>query len=325
MTKLYFVFEPVTTGNNCYTAWDLHAIYDKINFEVFCAELQDRAKRNIEQKYEGTALLMKEKIMPRPEYPENLEKTIKQMNKQSNEYRLAGNFDAFIAINHEIRELNHIRKQQIAYERSIQDYERAKKQVDLANSKYKAAVEAEYNKLLTQMLVVSANVELRPDDHVRINIYTGCYAPYEVTHVDFEDSLVIINYPSYISFLKRTERDMERMEDSLRHSRKHYNARKTMLDNCKSPRDSLDFKKTFKLAVDAYYAMERAQTLYDSQSDNIRQEEKRIKEAFKQRCFSVVTPINKSYLVERAIVGRFFKTSEILKFGSRERLPSYNA
>ena len=321
MTKLYFVFEQVSVGGDHPAAWNLNAIYDKVNFEIFCEELKDKAKSNVEHKYADTVLVMKDKLPPRPEYPENLEKTIKQMKRQSNEYRLAGNFDAFITINHEIRALNQIRKQQIAYERSVQEYERAKKQVDLANSKYKAAIEDEYNKLISNLFIVSANAELLPNDEVRMNVYVGCYAPYEVTNIDFSDSLLITNYPSYISFLKRTEQGLERLEDSLRHAKKHYNARKMMLDNCKSPHDSLDFKKTFKLAVDAYYAKENAQSLYNSQCDNFRKEENKIKEAFKQRCFSVVTPINKSYLVERAIVNRIFRTSELLKFGSRERIP----
>lgn len=323
MTKLYFVFEQMHNGTDYTSTWDLNAIYDKVHFEVFCEELKDKAKKSVEQKYAGTALLMKERILPRPEYPENLEKTIKQMKKQSNEYRLAGNFDAFIAINHEIRELNRIRKQQIAYERSVKEYEKAKKQVDIANSKYKAAIEDEYYKLLTHLFVVSANAELWYDDNVRINLYTGNYAPHELIHVDFADELTINNYPSYINFLNRMHQGMERQEDSVRHNRKHYNARKMMLDNCKSPHDSMDFKKTFKLAVDAYYALERAQTQYDSQLANYRKEETQIKESFPRRCFSVVTPINKSYLVERAIVNRIFRASEILKFGTRERLPSY--
>ena len=228
MPKLYFVFEQVSNGTSYTPIWNLKAIYDNVHYEIFCEELQDKARCAVDKAYAGNATALKEKILPRPIYPENLEQKLKQMKKQSNEYRLAGDFDAFISINHEIRQLNKLRKDKIAYERSVGNYERARKQAAAVNNKYKEAIIMEYNKLLDRFVVVSA-----------------------------------------------------------------------------------------------FYQVEGAERQLQNIYENSAREEARVREAFKKQCVSVVTPVNKSYLVERAIVSRLFRTHEVFKFGARERLPAY--
>lgn len=332
MPKLYFVFEQVSNGTSYTPIWDLKAIYDNVHYEIFCEELQDKARCAVDKAYAGNATALKEKILPRPIYPENLEQKLKQMKKQSNEYRLAGDFDAFISINHEIRQLNKLRKDKIAYERSVGNYERARKQAAAVNNKYKEAIIMEYNKLLDRFVVVSSNVDFVSvdsmvanvsDDNIRLNIYCDMAWPYDIVHVNFDRKFNINDYPVFIKFMKQKHQNQERAEDALRHAKKHYNARKKMLDDCKSDRDTLDFKKTFKLAVSAYYQVEGAERQLQNIYENSAREEARVREAFKKQCVSVVTPVNKSYLVERAIVSRLFRTHEVFKFGARERLPAY--
>ena len=103
----------------------------------------------------------------------------------------------------------------------------------------------------------------------------------------------------------------------MRHVIKHYNTRKLMLDDCKAPKDSLDFKKNFKLAVEAYYRIETLKRAGVELIEKCDKLERKVLEEFPVRCFTIKAPLNKRYLDGGCITSECFVTHEIHKFGKR--------
>ena len=312
MHKIYFVFEHDIK-------WYLKGIYDLAHFEVYLYEIRKKAEEKVLQNLSAHKEECASRMPIYPVCPPDLSKQIKDKKKLSNQYRLDGNFDAFVAINAEIRSLNQLAKEKKAYDKAMQQYRRAQNLTKALGAQYEKMVQAEIENTLSDIMVFSSFAHVELDKNVLINVYRTSSEPHAVEYVDFTDKLTIHNYPSFIRVRKNKDEQLERHDDAMRHATKHYNARKFMLDNCKSPKDSLDFKKTFKLAVDAYYRIEtlkRAGVELRESCDNV---ERKVREEFKTRCFTIKAPLNKRYLDGGCITSECFTTQEIRQFG--ERIP----
>ena len=312
MHKIYFVFE-----QESFPKWKLKGVYDFAHFEVYLYEIrrnaEDKVLKTLNTQFETCA-----SSMPLyPVCPPDLEKQLKDKKKLSNQYRLDGNFDAFIAINEEIRSMNQLAKEKKAYDKALRQYRRAQELTKALGAHYEQMVQAEIEKTLKNIMVFSNYAHLELDNKVFINVYRSANDPIIVEHIDFTDALSIHNYPSFVRARRNKEELMEKQDDALRHATKHYNARKLMLDNCKSPKDSLDFKKTFKLAVEAYYRIETLKRAGAGLIESADKTERKVREAFPVRCFTIKAPLNKRYLDGGCITTEYFSMYDIRKFGER--------
>ena len=317
MNKLYFVFEAVEG----YARYELKGVYTQHKYEQYIGNLKTRAENNVRGRLQDESTKYVVDIPPNPDCSPDLEKSIKGLKKQSNELRLAGDFDAFIAINAQIRALNKIKKEKKQYEEAQRRCRLMNFNVSQIEERYEDMVREELNSLTRKTIVVTNNVEPRYDNCLTINFYTNgeSFGSHFVENITFNTKIRVEEHPDYISVMRRLAEDSERYEDKIRSARKHYNACKLVLDATQENKDTLDYKKKFKRAVDAYYHLEQMNREANEIYAKNALKEVETKNKFSRLCVTRTVQID----VECDIMMRFSR-SDINRFGTMHVFTNQN-
>lgn len=306
MENLYFVFEPFYDSQSLLT---LKGVYTKAQYSNFLDGLADKAEHNVLEQINRFGRSLPE--MPqKPNCPPDIEKLIKDLKKQSNKFRLAGDFDAFVAINARIRALNKLLKEKKKYEEAQQCYRRLKYNATKLEEKFEELVHKERKRLANNLVVIASKAEPRYDNYLTINMYRE--SPNNLEYVTFNTKRTINDYPSFQRMVRKFHENQERYEDKIRSARKHYNACRHVLDSCTDEHESMSYKKNFKRTVDAYYHLEKLNREYEEFNTRSAEQEIAMKDKFHSLCTTITVPVDTEYHGDVR-----FTQHEVRKFGTR--------
>lgn len=325
MKELYLVFSTRSNSHSWYSEYQLRGVYDQENIVKLKQKFLEQAKENVLNNERSNILVKPCADNPQMESDEarqsmilELSAEIKKMQKQTNEYRLSGDFDQFIETNDMIAQKKGELKKLQSYDKSVKAYKRWLESRKSGNPTFESLVQDEYQKLISRIQIVKIHTDDSYLDEINIHVYRSSVV--HVEKVTFDSDLRFDEYPPYISFLKACEHGQQKHLDSMDSATKHYNAHKGVLDKKREEGvdvESADFKKTFKNTTNAYYLLRNKEHEYIKFLQNIPKEADKLLQQFRANCFTINAELNTEFSNDVSLHPSVFNIHDVRRFGDR--------
>ena len=325
MAKLYLVFSTRPNDGAWMPDFKLRAVYTKDHIASLKNILMGLAYKNVAENLNSAIIQKPEPMMKswandkeRKSLLQELAIELKALRRETNEYRLAGDFDKFIETNAEISRKKLAYKQVKEYDEKLARYQKFIQKQNSANKTYEEHVQCEYEKLCNRLQIIEVETKCIYDENININIYKSKSGHVEL--IDFDDYLDLEKYPAFISLKASHEATNEKYVKYIEDAYKMYESNRKLLDLKKTSGidvNSDDFKKAFKTTTDAFYQLKKYEQEYLDFMSKVPAQLKDVEIQFKINCYTISAQLNTHFSPNQSLHDTSYSIYDVRRFGKR--------